>query len=92
MPFIVMGTFILWVCWLFFNGGSALTMFGPRRQSVAKIFMNTIIAGAAAGIVATAIKPHVMGTYSRRNRYDVGALCNGILGGLVAITAGCFNV
>jgi ammonium transporter, Amt family len=91
-PFIVIGTFILWVSWLFFNGGSTLNMFQMRRQGVAKIIMNTIIAGAAAGIVATATKPHVMNTYTEHNRYDVGALCNGILGGLVAITAGCFNV
>lgn len=90
--FIVMGTFILWVCWLFFNGGSTLTMFNRRRQSVEKIIMNTILAGAAAGIVATVMKPHVMGTYSKRNRYDLGALCNGILGGLVSVTAACFNV
>ena len=53
--------------------------------------MNTIIAGAAAGIVASVLKPFVMKTYSHRNRYDLGALCNGILCGLVAITAGCWN-
>lgn len=91
-PFITMGTFILWVSWLFFNGGSSLTMFSPRRQAVSKIIMNTIIAGSSAGVVAHVLKPFVMKTYSHRNRYDLGALCNGILGGLVAITAGCNNV
>ena len=31
VPFMVIGTLILWVSWLFFNGGSAYTMFGPRH-------------------------------------------------------------
>jgi len=67
-------------------------MFMPRKNGVAKIMMNTILAGSSAGFVATIVKPHVMGTYSRSNRYDVGALCNGILAGLVSITASCNNV
>ena len=64
-PFLVMGTIILWVCWLFFNGGSAFSMGNPRRQGVAKIIMNTIIAGAAGGVIATTIKPFVMRTFSK---------------------------
>ena len=90
--FVVIGTFGLWVSWIFFNGGSTLTMFNPRSLGVTKVMMNTLIAGAAGGILATALKPHVMGTYSANSRYDVAALCNGILGGLVAVTAPCGNI
>jgi len=91
IPFMVMGTLILWVAWLFFNGGSAYTMFGPRHQSVPKIIMNTLISGGVAGLISTFFKPYVMQTY-KSSWYDVGALCNGILGGLVAVTAACNNV
>jgi len=91
-PFVAMGTIILWVSWLFFNGGSAFSMESPRKQGVPKIIMNTIIAAAAGGAIATTIKPHIMGTYGKYSRYDVSALCNGILGGLVSITAPCYNV
>lgn len=63
-----------------------------RYTGVPKIIMNTILAGAAGGLVAAVLKPLVMGTYSKTHRYDVGALANGILGGLVAITAGCAAV
>lgn len=67
-------------------------MFVPRKNSVAKIVMNTILSGAAAGLITTILRSHIMGTYSKSNKYDVASLCNGILAGLVGITAGCFNV
>jgi len=88
-PFIVFGTILLFVSWLFFNGGSTFTMFGPRANSSPKIMMVTIIAGMTGGLVAAFLKPFVMRTYSKRQRYDVGALSNGILAGLVAITGVC---
>lgn len=89
-PFIVLGTFMLWVSWLFFNGGSNLAMGGTARyQGVPKIIMNTILSGAAGGLVATVLKPIIMGTYSKTRRYDIAALSNGVLGGLVSVTASC---
>ena len=90
--FVVIGTFMLWISWIFFNGGSALSMFVPRNVGVPKIMMNTLMAGAAGGIVSSTIRPHVMKTYSANSRYDVGALCNGILGGCVAVTASSNNI
>ena len=51
--------------------------------------MVTILSASISGIVSAFAKPLVMGTYSRTNRYDVGALSNGILAGLVAITGVC---
>lgn len=88
-PFIVFGTILLNVCWLFFNGGSTFTMFAPRKNAASKIIMVTILSGVTAGLVAAFIKPFIMGTYSKTFRYDVGALANGILAGLVSITGVC---
>ena len=61
VPFVVVGTIILWVSWLFFNGGSTADMFVPRAGGISKIMMNTIISGSIAGLVATFLKPWLMG-------------------------------
>jgi len=91
-PFVVYGTIILFVSWLFFNGASTGTMFNPRSGGVSKIMMVTVLSGTTGGLVASFTKPHIMRTYSRHNRYDVGAVTNGLLAGLVAITAICDRV
>ena len=88
-PFVVYGTIMLWVSWLFFNGGSAMSMFQPRANNPSKIMMVTILSAVTSGLVAAFLKPFVMKTYSKKNRYDVGALSNGLLAGLVAITGVC---
>lgn len=54
--------------------------------------MVTILSAVTGGLVAAFLKPLVMRTYSKKNRYDVGALSNGILAGLVAITGVCDRV
>ena len=95
IPFVVVGTIVLWIAWLFFNGGSTTDMYPGKNEKhpvISKIIMNTIISGATGGLVASVLKPWVMGSYTSRNRYDVGALCNGLLAGLVAITGVCHNV
>ena len=66
-----------------------MNMFAPRSEGAAKIMMNTLIAGSTGGLVSSFLKPFIMGTYSSSNRYDVGALTNGILAGLVSITGAC---
>lgn len=88
-PLIVIGTFILWFTWLFFNGGSTYSIFVPFANNSAKIFTNTILAGSVGGMVGVFVKPHIMGTYNFVNQYDVGALCNGIVCALVSIYANC---
>lgn len=94
------GGLILWLAWLFFNGGSTYdfyedpsntAMFVPRANGPAKVMMNTFISATISGIVVVYVKPHVMGTYSHVSRYDVGACTNGILVGLVGVT-GCCDV
>jgi len=82
----VTATTILWVCWLFFNGGSVESFFVPKEQGSAKIMINTILAGAAAGTVAHFLRPRMI---KSDGKYDLSALCNGILAGLVSITAVC---
>jgi len=56
------------------------------------IMINTIIAAASGGITSVLLKHRIAGTYEIRTKYDVSALCNGILIGLVAITGPCNNV
>ena len=91
-PFIVYGTILLLVAWLFFNGGSTLDIFAPKEIGAAKIMMVTIISGVTGGLTASFIKPLIMCTYSKGNRYDVGAMSQGMLAGLVCITGVCDRV
>lgn len=65
--YVVTGTLILWVAWLFFNGGSTNNLFVARRNGPAKIIMNTVISGSVGGVVGVFIKPRVLGTYSHVN-------------------------
>lgn len=86
------GTLILWVGWFYFNGGSASTLYKSRNNSVCRIVMNTIIAGGSGGITNCYLKPLLLRTYSEFNKHDLMAACDGVICGLVAITACCNNV
>mmetsp|Transcript_28373 Transcript_28373/g.37873 ORF Transcript_28373/g.37873 Transcript_28373/m.37873 type:complete len:198 (+) Transcript_28373:428-1021(+) len=88
-PFIVFGTIMLIVSWLFFNGGSTMDLFKPRDSNPPKIMMCTLLSAAIGGITSAFLKPLINGTYSHNHRYDVGALTNGMLAGAVSITAVC---
>ena len=85
---ILTGTILLWVCWLFFNGGSAV-IFSERQHGAAKVIMNNILAPSAAALTAGLLKGRITGTHSYVTRYDVGTVCNGIIVGLVSSTAAC---
>ena len=91
VPYVVYGTIILWVSWLFFNGGSSFSMFGDRETGIAKIVMNTIISGTAGGLSAAIIKPLITGSF-KKSFFDVSGLANGLLAGLVSITGACDGV
>lgn len=84
---VVLGTLILWLGWLLFNGGSSLKIVGTDGQSASIAMMNTIIAPSAAGLVTFAIEQKLGG--NQNIRYNFSALTNGILAGLVSVTAGC---
>ena len=60
VPFVVVGTVLLWVSWLFFNGGSTASMFAERQQGISKIILNTILSGTCAGLTASIAKPLIM--------------------------------
>lgn len=82
MPLATLGTFILWLGWFGFNGGSQLAMGTVSDAAdVARIFVNTNLA-AAAGVVTVIILTAL--TYKKT---DLTMALNGALAGLVAITA-----
>jgi Amt family ammonium transporter len=83
LPLATLGTFILWLGWLGFNGGSQMAL-GSAADAVAiaNIYVNTTMA-SAAGVVAA-----VFLTQLTSKRVDLTMVLNGALGGLVAITAG----
>ena len=86
------GTLILWVGWFYFNGGSASTMYKARQNSVCSIVLNTIIGGGAGGLSMLIFKPLLMRSRSKYNRYDFCSLCDGVIAGLISITASCNNI
>jgi len=87
LPLIVLGTFILWFGWYGFNCGSTLGMTTTSQGTMAaQVAMNTTLSAAACGLVVLALR------FAIFRKYDIGGMCNGILAGLVSITAPCGNV
>ena len=82
IPLVTLGTFILWMGWYGFNGGSQLAL-GSFEDSTAmgKIFVNTHLAGCG-GCAAGAIITRLVG-----GKTDIIMMLNGALAGLVSITA-----
>jgi ammonium transporter len=78
----VLGTILLWLGWLGFNGGSTLAL----NPKIADIIVNTVLAGASGMLTAGVI------SWQRHRVPEVEALINGSLAGLVAITASCHAV
>jgi len=82
MPLATLGTFILWLGWFGFNGGSQLALGTiADASSVAKIFVNTNMA-AAAGVVVAIVMTQLI-----YKKIDLTMALNGALAGLVSITA-----
>ncbi len=82
LPLATLGTFILWLGWFGFNGGSQLLISDVENaNAVAKIFVNTN-AAAAGGVIAVFIYTKVF-----FKKADLTLILNGALAGLVAITA-----
>ena len=82
IPLVTLGTFILWMGWYGFNGGSQLAL-GSYEDATAmsKIFMNTQLA-ACGGCMAGAAITRLIG-----GKTDIVMMLNGALAGLVSITA-----
>jgi ammonium transporter, Amt family len=82
IPFAIIGVFILFIGWFGFNPGSELA----ADAAVSSIALTTLIAGAAGGVVAT------FTVWLKSGYPDVAMAGNGVLAGLVGITAGCAAV
>ena len=78
-PFAAIGVFLLWFGWFGFNGGSVLS---ADPELVSLVFTTTSLA-AAAGAVGAFVTSYIM-----FKSHDLSMVLNGILGGLVGITAG----
>ena len=82
LPLATLGTFILWMGWFGFNGGSTLKLGGISvANEVANVFLNTN-AAAAGGLIAALIVARLL-----FGKADLTMALNGALAGLVAITA-----
>ena len=82
IPFAILGCFILLIGWYGFNPGSWL----GADPVIGKIAVNTTLAGAAGAFVAMLV------TWLKDGKPDVAMTGNGLLAGLVGVTAGCWVV
>ena len=82
MGFATLGCLILWIGWMGFNPGSELA----ATANVPYIAVTTNLSGAAGGVAATAT------SWIKDGKPDLSMIINGILAGLVGITAGCADV
>ena len=82
MPLATVGTFILWMGWFGFNGGSVLKLGDiGNAHAVAMVFLNTNTAAAGGAVAALVVARLLYG------KADLTMLLNGALAGLVTITA-----
>ena len=82
MPLATLGTFILWLGWFGFNGGSQLALgSGADAAAISNIFINTNMAAASGVVVAMLASNAIYG------KIDLTMALNGAIGGLVSITA-----
>jgi ammonium transporter, Amt family len=79
LPFSVLGVMLIWIGCLGFNGGSVFAF----TDQVPTIILNTLMAGAAGMICAGIV------SWQRLKTTQVEVLINGLLAGLVSITAAC---
>ena len=83
MPLVAIGAFLLWLGWFGFNGGSALS---ADPKAVSYVFVTTTLGGAAGAVAAIVVSWIISG------KPDVSMALNGILAGLVGITAGADTI
>jgi Amt family ammonium transporter len=79
-----MGVFLLWLGWFGFNPGSQLAATGEvNRVAISHVFLTTNLAAAAGGLAALIL------AWMKYGKPTLSLTLNGVLGGLVGITAGC---
>lgn len=79
LPMATLGVLLLWFGWFGFNGGSTLAI----TESIPLILVNTNLAAAFGGVSALVV------AWLVERRPDAGHVMNGVVAGLVAITASC---
>jgi len=82
IPLAALGVFILWFGWFGFNPGSTLS----ADASIGYIAITTNLAAASGALTA------MFASWIRARKPDVSMTLNGVLAGLVAVTAGCKDV
>ena len=83
LPLVAIGVFILWIGWYGFNGGSVLGATGDDTLiTIGNVFLNTTLSAAASAVTAMFL------TWKRYGKSDITMTLNGVVAGLVAITAG----
>ncbi|XPF93573.1 ammonium transporter [Colwellia sp. RE-S-Sl-9] len=82
LPIAVLGVLLIWLGWFGFNGGSTLAL----NEQVPSIILNTCISAVFGGIFASMIHNY------HHKFIDVSYILNGVISGLVAITACCNSV
>ena len=86
MPLGFLGVMILWIGWYGFNAGSTLGLSDGFAGLAARVAVTTTLAAGAGAATAMAL------SRMRTGRSDLSLTLNGVLGGLVGITAGCATV
>ena len=81
LVFVCLGAFLLFFGWFGFNGGSTLAV----NDQIGIILVNTLLSACFAGLSATAVSR----LFTNAKLPEAGMIVNGVLGGLVGITAGC---
>ena len=85
----VLGTFILWVGWYGFNCGSTASISTEEDPRIAgRVAITTTLSACVGGITCVCLEK----AFNATRQWDVCSMCNGILCGLVSITAGCATV
>ena len=82
LPMSALGTLLIWLGWFGFNGGSTLDL----NEQVPIILLNTTVSALFGGLIAGLFY------YLKHRYFDVAEMLNGIIGGLVGITASCHAV
>jgi Amt family ammonium transporter len=84
LPLAALGVFILWIGWYGFNPGSQLAFTGEMNTSATMLIaVNTTLAAAAAGLCA------MLASWALFKKPELSMALNGVLAGLVGITANC---
>ena len=94
VPLCILGTLILWVGWYGFNCGSTLGLSDENVEVASKVAVNTSISATIGGLVVLFVQS-LLDKFAKINNhthFSVVAMINGILAGLVSVTAPCGNI